>query len=372
MNNFDIVIVGAGISGCVLAERYANKLNKKVLIIEKRDHIGGNCYDYYDNFDILVPKYGPHFFHTNNKKVFKYVSQFTDWKEYKHKSSSMVDGKLIPMPVNINSVNLLFNLDLRNKEEMILWLEKNRVKLDHPPKNSEELALSRYGKKIYEKLYKYYIKKQWGKWPSELDPLVMNRIPIRTNFEDHYFSDRYQVMPSNGFTRIFQNMLKNKRVEIQLNQDYFKFDKHISKPEKIFFTGRVDDYYRKDTKIRLQYRSIKFKFRSFKKEFYQSSAQINYPDYKTKFTRITEPKYSTGQKNQYTTIIKEYPQWRGEPLYPIPDKINTTKFLKLKNKVKESEKKGVYFIGRLAEYKYINMDQAFDNALNLFEKLEQR
>lgn len=368
IKNYDVLIIGAGISGLTLAERFANKLNKKVLIIEKRNHIGGNCYDFFDQNNILVPLYGPHFFHTNNTDIWEYVSQFTEWHNYEHRVLSNVDNNLVPVPVNINTVNKLFNLSIRNEDEMKKWLNKN-VQIISNPKNSEESALSRVGKKLYEMMFKEYTKKQWDLWPKELDAEVMDRIPIRTNFEDRYFTDIYQAMPKDGYTKMFENMIKNKNIDLVLNTDWLKIRNTIKKPQFIFFTGPIDQYFNYDIGEKLEYRSLKFEFESINKEHYQEVTSVNFPSLQTPFTRITEPKFATGQKNTKTTIIKEYPTWDGEPYYPIPNQKNKNLYKKYQEKSKKLENEGIYFVGRLANYKYFNMDQAFLNALTLFKQI---
>jgi len=369
MEKYDVMIVGAGISGCAVAERYANLLNKKVLIIEKRDHIGGNCYDYINEIGILIPKYGPHFFHTNDTDVWNYVSQFTEWREYEHRVLSFVDSKLVPVPVNIKTVNDLFDLNMKTGKEMVEWLDLNSTKIENP-KNSEEAAMSKVGKILYEKLFKFYTKKQWDMWPAELDAEVMNRIPVRISFDDRYFSDKYQAMPKEGYTKLFEKMLNNKNIEVRLNTDYGEVKDSIEVFKKIFFTGPIDGFFGYNLGEKLQYRSLRFEFETIDREYYQSQTTINYPSLNVPYTRITEPKYSTGQKSSRTTIIKEYPTWEGEPYYPVPSKRNQDLYKEYQKEAEKLESKGIYFVGRLANYKYFNMDQAFKNALDLFNKIE--
>lgn len=363
-----ILIIGAGISGATIAERYANIKGSKVVIIEKRNHIGGNCYDFINNDGILVPLYGPHFFHTNFDDVWKYVNKFSEWIPYEHKVLSYVDKKLVPVPVNINTVNLIFGLNISSEDEMTKWLKDNVVKIDNP-KNSEESALSRVGKILYEKMFKNYTKKQWDLYPNQLDALVMNRIPVRTNFEDRYFTDKYQALPKNGYTKLFDKMLKNKNIEVLLNTDYFDVKDKFKKYDKLFYTGPIDSFfnYKFSNIDKLQYRSLRFEFETLNQEYYQPVTTINYPnDYK--FTRVTEHKRATGQKHPKTTIIREYSTWEGDPYYPVPNPKNQELYEMYR---KETDKiKNIFFVGRLANYKYFNMDQAFKNALDLFNNLE--
>ena len=367
---YDIVIIGAGISGIVLAERYATIKNKKVLIIEKRNHIGGNCFDFINNEGILVPKYGPHFFHTNKEEVWRYINKFSEWIPYEHRVLSSVDGKLVPIPVNITTVNELFKLNIKNEKEMIAWLSKNVEKIDEP-KNSKESALSRVGKGLYDKLFKEYTKKQWDLWPEQLAAEVMDRIPVRTTFDDRYFVDKYQFMPKSGYAKLFEKMVDSKNIKILLNTKWEDYKKFVKKFEKLYFTGPIDQFFNYDLGEKLEYRSLMFKFDTIQAEHYQEVTTINYPSINTLYTRITEPKYSTGQKSNITTIITEYPRWEGEPYYPVPTIRNQELYKKYQEKAKKLEKDNIYFVGRLANYKYFNMDQAFENALNIFNNLEE-
>jgi UDP-galactopyranose mutase len=360
-----IIIIGCGISGITLAERYANVLKEKVLILEKRNHIGGNCFDFENSDGILVPKYGPHFFHTNHGSVWSYVNKFTEWYPYEHRVLSYVDGQLVPIPVNINTVNKIFGVNILTETEMKMWLEKNRYKISNP-KNSEESALRRVGKVLYEKMFMNYTKKQWDMYPYELDPSVMDRIPVRNNFDDRYFTDKYQAMPKHGYAKMFERMLDNDNIEVRLNTDYTKIKDELKGYSKLFFTGPIDQYF-ENKYGKLQYRSLQFEYETYQTEYFQKSTQINYPN-DNDYTRITEPKHATGQKNAKTTIIKEYATWDGEPFYPIPNKQNQAIFEQYQKDTGMLEKEGVHFVGRLANYKYFNMDQAFENALELFKK----
>lgn len=369
----DIIIIGAGISGATLAERYAKK-GKKVLVLEKRDHIAGNCYDYYNDDGILVSKYGAHLFHTNFEDVWKYVNKFSKWYKYEHKVLAKVDEQLVPVPVNITTVNKLFGLSIKNEEEMREWLESVQIK-KKKPKNSEEAALARVGKVLYEKMFKNYTKKQWDRYPAELDALVMNRIPVRDNFDDRYFSDKYQALPVGGYTQLFEKMLKHKNIEVRLNTDFFDVRDQITDFEKMFYTGPIDRFFdfKHSVKRHLEYRSINFVFETHDTEFYQENSVINYPSPEDgEFTRIVEYKHFTKQKHPKTTISKEYTvdvtSPDQEPYYPIPNPDNQAIYEEYK---KEADKlDNIYFVGRLANYKYFNMDQAFKNALDLFYELE--
>lgn len=359
----DFLIVGAGISGLTLAERIATQLRAKVLVIEQRDHIGGNCYDYTNADGILVPKYGPHFFHTNDVSVWRYVSKFTKWHKYEHRVLSSVNGLLVPVPVNINTVNILFGTSIKTESQMKQWLGKHRRKIKHP-KNSEQSALGRVGYDLYIKMFKNYTKKQWNLWPHQLDSSIMDRIPVRTNFDDRYFTDTYQAMPKNGYTKLFKNMINHPKIKIKLNTNYYDIKKDVIY-KKLFFTGRIDHFFG-DKMKKLQYRSLRFEYQTLNMDYFQSRAQINYPN-DNEFTRITEPKHATGQLAPVTTIIREYSTWDGEPYYPVINPENLKRYHNYQQAAKKLEKNNIHFVGRLANYKYFNMDEAFKNALNVFK-----
>jgi UDP-galactopyranose mutase len=371
--NFDVLVIGAGISGLTLAERFASEKGSKVLVIDKRDHIGGNCYDYYNNDGILVSKYGAHLFHTNLEDVWEYVNKFSKFSPYHHKVLASVDGKLVPIPVNITTVNMIFGLNIQNEAEMDKWLADNQIRNGNP-KNGQEAALARVGNVLYEKMFRNYTKKQWDKYPEELDPSVLNRIPVRNNFEDGYFSDKHQGQPVEGYTKLFENMVKNPNITIRLNTDYFDIRSSLPSYSKLFYTGPIDQYF--DFKFsvseKLEYRSLKFDFETYDKEFFQENSVINYPN-EHEYTRIVEYKYFTGQKHPKTTISKEYSvdytPGVNDPYYPVPNPRNQEIYAKYQEEAKKLEEKGIYFVGRLANYKYFNMDQAFKSSLDLFSQI---
>jgi UDP-galactopyranose mutase len=372
--DYDILIIGAGLSGSVLAERFSKLLNKKVLIIEKRDHIGGNCYDFINELGILESKYGAHLFHTNFENVWNYISKFDEWIFWEHKVLGKVDNKLIPIPVNINSINSLFNINIKNENEMNEWLNNVQIKYDEI-KNSEEMCKSRVGEELYNKLFKYYTKKQWDKYPNELDKSVLERIPVRNNFDDRYFTDKYQYLPKNGYTKVFEKMLLNKNITILLNVDYEIIKEKLDLKNKLmFFTGRIDQYFNYKNLPKLEYRSINFERKNISNiEYFQENSVINYPENNVNYTRIVEYKHFLNQKNfrniNGTTIVYETTSDIGEPYYPVPNDKNKRIYDEYRKLLEEEEKKGVYFVGRLANYKYFNMDQAILNSLELFEKL---
>lgn len=366
----NILIIGAGISGSVLAERYAKK-GKTVLVLEKRDHIAGNCYDYIDENGILVSKYGAHLFHTNYEEVWSYVNQFSEWYPWEHKVVAKVDEHTVPIPVNMTTVNTLFNLDLKNESEMAQWLEDNRIAIDDP-ENGREAVLNKVGPILYEKMFRHYTKKQWDKYPEELDASVLNRIPVRTNTDDRYFSDKYQALPKHGYTRIFINLLDHPNITIKLNTDYFDVKDQFSTFEKIFYTGPIDRFFefKHSLNDQLEYRSINFVSETVNKPYFQENSVVNYPGVEVEFTRIIEYKHFGNQQSEKTTIVREYTTDEGEPYYPVLNKKNQ----EIYNKYKEEAAKhpNIHFVGRLANYKYFNMDQAFKNALDLFHELEEK
>lgn len=356
---YDYLIVGAGFTGAVTAERLATRHNKKVLIVEKRNHIGGNAYDEYDEHGILVHKYGPHIFHTNSKKVFEYLSQFTEWRFYEHRVLANNNNELYPIPINRTTINKLYNKNYNTDEEVLSFYKSVKEKR-HPILNSEDIIVNQVGIDLYEKFFKFYTKKQWDLDPSELSSSVCGRIPVRTNDDDRYFTDKYQYMPKDGYTKMFENMLSHKNIELALNTNYKDIIDNI-KFDKMIYTGPIDYFF--DYKFgKLPYRSIRFEWENIKKEKYQDAAVINYVDNNVDHTRVTEYKYLSGQKNNSTTISKEFAQKEGDPYYPIPTSDNQ-KIFKLYEE--ESKKlKDVVFCGRLAEYKYYNMDQVVGAVLN--------
>jgi len=361
---YDYLIVGAGFAGSVMAERLASQMDKKVLVVEKRNHIAGNAYDEYDEHGILVHRYGPHIFHTNSKKVFEYLSQFTEWIPYEHKVLAKLNGSLYPIPINRLTVNKLYNKNFTTEKEVSDYFESVREKR-YPILNSEDIIVNQVGVDLFEKFFRYYTKKQWNLEPRELNPSVCGRIPVRTNDDCRYFTDKYQFMPKDGYTKMFEKMLSHKNIEVILNTDYKDILDDI-KFDKMIYTGPIDYFF--DYQFgKLPYRSIRFMWETFDKEYFQEIAQINYTGKDDDYTRVVEHKYLSGQKANMTTISKEYPTFNGEPFYPIPNENNQEIFMRYK---KESEKiKDVIFTGRLAEYKYYNMDQVVANTLNQFEKL---
>jgi UDP-galactopyranose mutase len=362
---FDYLIVGAGFAGSVLAERLATRSNKKVLVIDKRSHIGGNAFDHYNEDGILIHKYGPHIFHTNSKDVFDYLGNFTDWRPYEHRVLASVDGQLVPMPINLDTINKLYGLSLTSFEVEEFFAS---VAEEVPViKTSEDVVVSKVGRELYNKFFKNYTNKQWGLDPSQLDKSVTSRVPTRTNRDDRYFTDTFQAMPLHGYTRMFEKMLDHPNIKIMLNTDYKEIVKFIPFKEMIF-TGPVDEYF--DFQFgKLPYRSLEFKHDTLNEEQHLAAPVVNFPN-EHHYTRITEFKALTGQKHPKTAIVYEYPQAEGDPYYPVPMPENAELYAKYKKLADETV--GVHFVGRLATYKYYNMDQVVAQALTLYKKLTDK
>ncbi len=363
---FDYLIVGAGFAGSVLAERLANDANKKVLIIDKRNHIGGNAYDFFDDAGILVHQYGPHIFHTNSPEVFAYLSRFTKWRPYEHRVLTTVDDKLLPIPINLTTVNKLYDLNL-DSDGLEKFFDSVKEEMQYI-RTSEDVVVSQVGRDLYEKFFRGYTRKQWGLDPSELDKSVTSRIPTRTNTDDRYFTDTYQYMPLHGYTRMFSSMLSHPNIHIMLNTDYHDIEDVIPFKEMIY-TGPVDEYF-DHCYGKLPYRSLKFKHETLDTPQLQPVAVVNYPNDHA-YTRITEYKHLTGQTGiNKTSITYEFPCWDGDPYYPVPRPENAELYQKYK--ALADALPNVHFVGRLATYRYYNMDQVVAQALTLFNKLSQQ
>lgn len=362
---YDFLIVGAGYAGSVLAERLARDGNKKVLLCDKRPHIAGNAYDFYNDAGILIHKYGPHIFHTNSREVFEYLSQFTTWRQYEHRVLASVDGRLVPIPINLDTINTLYGLNLTSMqvEEFFASVAEKR----EPIRTSEDVVVNRVGRELYEKFFRNYTRKQWGLDPSELDASVTSRVPTRTNRDDRYFGDSYQAMPRFGFTRMFENMLDHPNIHILLNTDYRDVKSFVPYKE-IIYTGPVDEFF--DYRFgKLPYRSLHFEFETRDEKQVQPVAVINYPNDQL-YTRVTEFKHLTGQDHAKTTLVYEYPRAEGDPYYPVPRPENATLYKQYQQLAEETS--GVYFVGRLATYKYYNMDQVTAQALATYSKIKAR
>ncbi|WP_332824067.1 UDP-galactopyranose mutase [Ramlibacter sp.] len=360
---FDYLIVGAGFAGSVLAERLANELGKRVLIVDKRPHIGGNAYDRYDDHGVLIHPYGPHIFHTNSEDIFDYLSKFTQWRPYQHRVLASVDGQLVPMPINLDTINKLYGLNLTSFE-VEKFFESVAEKKDEI-KTSEDVVVNKVGRELYNKFFRGYTRKQWGLDPSELDASVTARVPTRTNRDDRYFADKFQAMPLHGYTRMFEKMLAHPNIKIMVNTDYREIVDVIPFRHMIY-TGPVDAFF--DLKYgKLPYRSLRFEHVNVPREQFQAVGTVNYPnDYG--YTRISEFKHITGQEHASTSVVYEYPCAEGDPYYPVPRPENAELYRKYEAEAENTP--NVTFVGRLATYKYYNMDQVVGQALSTFRKLE--
>jgi UDP-galactopyranose mutase len=359
---YDFLIVGAGFAGSVLAERLAAGSEAKVLVVDRRSHIGGNAYDHYNDEGLLIHRYGPHIFHTQSAEVFAYLSRFTKWRPYEHRVLASVEGQLVPMPINLDTINVLYHMNLSSME-MIQFLQKQAVDLPEI-KTSEDVVISKVGRELYEKFFRNYTRKQWGLDPSDLDASVTSRVPIRTNRDNRYFTDQYQAMPLNGYTRMFENMLDHPNIHIMLNTDYRDVI-DVLPFRKMIFTGPVDGFFNY-VYGKLPYRSLEFEHKTLDSEIYQPAPVVNYPN-EHAYTRVTEFKYLTGQVHPKTAIVFEYPRAEGDPYYPVPRPENQELYKQYKALADATE--DVHFVGRLATYKYYNMDQVTAQALTTYARI---
>ena len=364
------LIVGCGISGITLANLLATKFNEKVLIIDKRDHIGGNCYDYLEK-NIHVHKYGSHIFHTNNKEVWDYLSQFTKWYPYQHKVLGFVDGQEIPIPFNLNSIQKNFPKELSKKITNKLIQQYgfgNNITINQL-KETEDEDLKFLYNYVYEKVFKNYTEKQWEKPIKELSKNISDRVPIRINYDDRYFTDKYQGIPLEGYTKMFENMLNNDLIDIKLNTDFRNFcqTNNLSKFTRIFYSGPIDEFYNYSLG-ELEYRSLKFDFQTIDKKYFQNNSAINYPN-NYDWTRIIEFKYFLNEDSNQSIILYEYPEkynTKNEAYYQMLDKKNIDLYNKY-NKINLNKR--IYFIGRLGKFKYFNMDQAIEDVFDLIKTI---
>ncbi len=361
---FDACVVGAGFAGSVLAERLASKLGKRVLVIDKRNHIGGNAYDERDEAGILMHRYGPHIFHTNSDDVFAYLSQFTAWRAYEHRVLAKIGPLLAPMPINRTTLNMLYGLDLADEAAAGAFLAQ-RAEPVSEIKTSADVVLAAVGRDLYEKFFKGYTRKQWGLDPSALDKSVTARVPTRLNTDDRYFTDRHQAMPKHGYTAMFKSMLDHPNIQVELGVDYEALPASV-RYDRLIYTGPIDSYF-KHAHGKLPYRSLRFDHRTLETAQFQPVGTVNYPDEATPYTRVTEYKHLTGQQSARTTITYEYPCAEGDPFYPIPMPENHALYQRYEALARATP--NVLFVGRLANYRYYNMDQVVGQALAVFRRL---
>lgn len=361
---FDYLVVGAGFAGSVIAERLASDWGKKVLVVDRRPHVAGNAYDCYDDAGILIHKYGPHIFHTNSREVFDYLGRFTEWRPYQHRVLASVDGQLVPIPINLDTINTLYGTNM-SSEELAAFFEKVAEKRQ-PLRTSEDVVVNKVGRELYEKFFRGYTRKQWGMDPSELNSSVTARVPTRTNRDDRYFTDTYQAMPLRGYTRMFERMLDHPNIHVMLNTDYRQIAGMIPFREMVY-TGPVDEFF--EFKLgKLPYRSLTFSHETLRQNQFQAVGTVNYPN-ENAYTRVSEFKHMTGQRHEYTSIVYEYPQAEGDPYYPVPKPENDQLYSQYKELADATPH--VHFVGRLATYKYYNMDQVVAQSLTLYKKLRE-
>jgi UDP-galactopyranose mutase len=364
---YDYLIVGAGFAGSVLAERLASQHGASVLLIDRRSHVGGNAYDEPNEAGILYHKYGPHIFHTNSQQVVDYLSQFTEWRPYEHKVLAFVRGQLVPIPINRTTLNLLFDANLETDEQAADYLASRAEPVENI-ETSEDVVINAVGRELYELFFRGYTRKQWGLDPSELDKQVTSRIPTRTNTDDRYFSDTFQAMPLHGYTAMFEKMLDHPLIEIRTGADFRDIRDEVD-ADHIIYTGPIDEYF--DFRFgKLPYRSLKFDHQTIEREQFQDVAVVNYPCEEVPFTRISEYKHLTGQQSSVTTVTYEYPSAEGDPYYPIPRPENQELFKRYEALADATE--GVTFVGRLATYRYYNMDQIVGQALATFRRIDEK
>jgi UDP-galactopyranose mutase len=357
----DVLVVGAGFAGSVLAERFA-AAGREVLVIDKREHIGGNAFDEYDAHGVLIHRYGPHLFHTNSKAVFDYLSRFTEWRPYEHRVQTSVDGQLLPIPINQDTINRLYGLNL-DEAGVAAFLEGVRESRS-PVRTSEDVVLNSVGRELCDKFFRNYTRKQWGLDLSELSATVLSRIPVRTNRDDRYFSDTFQAMPLAGYTAMFGNILDHARIRVELGTDFAEFRKR-ARARLTVYTGPIDEYF--GCRFgKLPYRSLRFEHTHLAGvEFCQPVCVLNFPN-EQEYTRSTEYKHATGQKHSGTSITREYPTDEGDPYYPVPRAENQALYKQYEAAAEEEH--DTVFVGRLAQYRYYNMDQAVAAALRVAQE----
>ncbi|CAE6825576.1 UDP-galactopyranose mutase [Xanthomonas arboricola] len=363
---FDYLIIGAGFAGSVLAERLAAGLGKRVLVVDRRPHIGGNAYDFHDDAGVLIHRYGPHIFHTNAQRIVDYLSNFTQWRPYEHRVLAQAGEQQVPIPINMTTLNRLYGLQLTTEEEAAAFLA-SRAEPVADIQTSEDVVINQVGRELYETFFQGYTRKQWGLDPSQLDKSVTSRVPTRTNDDDRYFTDTFQQMPLHGYTRMFERMLDHPNIKVMLNTDYREIRDELDY-DQLVYSGPVDEYF-DYCYGKLPYRSLRFEHSTVDQEHFQSVATVNYPAEDVAYTRITEYKHLTGQQHPKTSLTHEYPSAEGDPYYPIPRAENAELYRRYERLAAETP--NVTFLGRLGTYKYYNMDQVVGQALALFKRIEE-
>lgn len=364
-NSTNILIVGAGFAGSVVGRELA-EVGHQVHVIDRRPHIGGNAYDEQDAYNVLIHRYGPHIFHTKSERVFGYLSRFTEWRSYEHRVRSVVNGRSYPFPINRDTLNQLYNLEL-DEAGAAEYFKQVREPRDLV-RTSEDVLLNSVGRDLYEKFFLNYTRKQWGLEPSRLKCGVAARIPVRTNTDDRYFTDAFQAMPLDGYTQMFERMLDHPNIHVDLNIDFADVRNDYERHHTVY-TGPIDAYF-DYCYGRLPYRALRFEHEHLPGvECFQEVGTVNYPNDHA-YTRITEFKHLTGQEHPGTSIVREYPQAEGDPYYPVPSDANEALLKRYEARAKAEL--DVTFVGRLAQYRYYNMDQVVGAALKAAEQIKER
>jgi UDP-galactopyranose mutase len=371
VRDYDFLVVGAGFAGAIVAERLARTAGQRVLVVDRRDHIAGNAYDYVDEHGVLVHRYGPHIFHANSEKVVEYLSQFTEWRPYEHRVLARVDGMLVPIPINRTTINLLYGLSLTTEEEVQAFYDE---RAEHIPqlRTSEDAVVAKVGRELYEKFFRGYTRKQWELDPSELHASVTSRIPTRTNTDDRYFTDWHQALPAEGYTAMFARMLDHPLIDVRLSTDFFTDVRGEVSYRHVVYTGPVDRWFGR-CHGELPYRSLEFELRNEATPdggFVLPAGSVNEPSEDVPYTRTTEFRRLTGQVHTSSTLAVEYPRREGDPYYPIPSE--ECKALYKRYEALAAAETDVTFVGRLARYQYLNMDQVTAQALSVFERMRER
>ena len=364
--HYDVLVVGAGFAGSVMAERLAADAGLKVLVVDRRPHIAGNAFDCLDDAGVMIHRYGPHIFHTNSEEIFSYLSRFTDWRPYEHRVLGQVDGRLVPIPINRTTLNTLYDAGLDTDEDAAAFLAARATPIANV-ETSEDVVIGAVGHELYCKFFRGYTRKQWGLDPSQLDKSVTARVPTRTNTDDRYFTDKFQAMPAAGYTEMFKRILAHPNITVMLDTDFRMLGSQVTY-DRMVYTGPIDEFY-EHRFGKLPYRSLRFEHQTVDTEHYQDVATVNYPSEDVPFTRITEYKHLTGQSHPKTSITREYPTSDGDPYYPIPREENAALY-KRYQALADAEQ-SVTFVGRLATYKYYNMDQVVGQALAAYRRLNQ-
>jgi UDP-galactopyranose mutase len=363
-----VLVVGAGFAGAVMAERIASQLGRGVLVVDRRPHVAGNAFDELDEHGIRVHRHGPHLFHTASRPIFDYLSQFTEWRPYEHRVLASVDGKLVPIPINRTTINTLYGLDL-DAAGVEQFLAERAEPVDYV-RTSEDAVVAKVGRELYEKFFRGYTRKLWAHDPSELAATVTGRIPTRFDDDDRYFTDPHQALPRDGYTAMFQRILDHPLIDVALETEFEEVRDEVAH-DHLVYTGPIDGFYGHRFGA-LPYRSLRFEYVTVETPggaFFQPVTQVNFPQDRD-YMRISEYRHLTGERREVSTIAYEYPADEGPPFYPVPRPENRVLYRRYEELAERDP--GVTFVGRLARYQYLNMDQVTGQALATFERIRNR